>query len=272
MARPKKYKIDEEYFNSNISERESYLLGLILSDGHLNYKKGMFGYICSVKDIEIIKFIKKELKSTHPIKKVISNGTEYARYSITNKAIVQSVINKYSLPHSNKSQNNIDIPNNLPTICISHFLRGFFDGDGSIWFDGKTYRASFTGGEKMMKSIRIVLSDLKIPSYISYRYSIKNKNSCNLVINGTFNVDKFGEFLYKNSFCCLERKYKKFKSCSCKAEYSRKRLFSLNGNEEKIQQLYNSGVSQIQISRELALVESSVKGCVQRLRRKNKII
>lgn len=272
MGRLKIYKINEEYFNSFISERESYLLGLIMSDGHVNYKTGAFQYICSIKDVSIIEFIKNELKSTHPIKEVIINNIGYARYSITNKKLVQNMINKYLLPCSNKSQNNIVIPSNLPKNCVSHFLRGFFDGDGSIWFDGKTYRAGFTGGENMMKSIQIVLNRLKIPTYFNYRYSQQNKNSCNLVVNGTLNVDRFGDFIYQNSFYCLKRKYNKFIECKLRADMFKKSSFSLNGNEEKIKQLYKKGISQIGIATQLELIPSSVRACVQRLKRKNKII
>jgi hypothetical protein len=272
MGRPKIYKINDEYFNASISERESYFLGLIMSDGHLDYKRGGFGYICSMKDISIIEFIKNELNSTHPIKTVINNDVLYARYSIMNKKMVQNIINKYSLPYSNKSKNNIIIPNNLPINCVSHFLRGFFDGDGSIWFDGATYRASFTGGEKMMKSIRLVLNDLEIPTYFGYRYSEENKNSCNLVVNGTWNVDKFGDFIYKESFFSLKRKYDKFMECKSRVECSKKRLFRFNGNEEKIKQMYIKGFSQKEIAIQLKLGYSSVKGCVQRLRRKKQII
>jgi intein/homing endonuclease len=129
MARPKTYQINEEYFNSPLTERGAYLLGLIMSDGHLNYDYGYFQYVCSKRDISILEFIKTELESTHPIKK---SREVYVRYSITNKQLVRNIINKYSLPHSNKSQNNINIPHQLNATLIPHFLRGFFDGDGSI--------------------------------------------------------------------------------------------------------------------------------------------
>ena len=272
MGRPKKYKINENYFDSIISERESYLLGLIMSDGHVNYQKGSFQYTCSFKDVEIIEFIKNEIESTHPVKKVIIDNRAYARYSISNKKMVQSILNKYSLPYSNISQNNIMVPKVLPIDCVSHFLRGFFDGDGSIWFDGGTYRASYTGSEKMLKSIRSILESLKIPTYFNYRYGESNKNSCNLVINGTLNVDKFGKFIYQKPFFFLRRKHDKFISCNDRAKLSKKRLFSINGREEEIKRLYKEGNSQVEIAVKLKLIYSSVKACVQRLRRKEQIV
>lgn len=272
MGRPKTYQINEDYFDSITTERGAYLLGLIMSDGHLNYDRGRFEYCCSTKDVSLIEFIRGEIKSTHPIKKFVINNTIYVRYGVSNIRLVRSIIDRYSLPHSNKSENNIDIPHQLSEKLIPHFLRGFFDGDGSIWFGGGTYRANYTGGEKMMKSIQSVLDKIGVPSYFSYRYSEKNKNSCGISINGTLNVDRLGRYLYKDADCFLDRKYGRFMKCNTRAKYVNIRSFSLSGNEEKTKVLYLGGLSQAEIARKLELVPSSVRCCIQRLRRQNQII
>jgi len=124
----------------------------------------------------------------------------------------------------------------------------------------------------MLKSIRLILEFLKIPTYFNYRYGESNKNSCNLVINGTLNVEKFGNFIYQNPFFFLKRKHDKFMDCCYRAELSKKRLFLTNGNEEKIRRLYEEGVSQAEIAVKLKLIYSSVRACVQRLRRKKQIV
>ena len=272
MGRPKTYQINENYFDAILTERGAYLLGLIMSDGHLNYDRGRFEYCCSARDISLIGFIRDEIKSTHPIKEVIINNTTYVRYGISNKRLVRNIIDKYSLPHSNKSKNNIDIPRQLPDNLVSHFLRGFFDGDGSIWFGGGTYRASYTGGEKMVKSIQSVLDKIGVPSYFSYRYSEKNKNSCSISINGTLNVERLGIYLYKGATCFLERKRRRFMECNAQAEYVNARSFRLSGNENKTKELYMTGVSQAEIAKNLGLPPSSVRCCVQRLRRQNQLV
>ena len=272
MGRPKTYKINEEYFNTFMTEHKSYLLGLIMSDGHLDYKRGMFEYACAIKDISIIRFIKDELESTHPIHDFIVKNRTYCRYAITNVKLVRGLIDKYSLPHSNKSKNNIDIPCQLTDNLVPHFLRGFFDGDGSIWFGGGTYRASYTGGEKMVKSIQLVLDKIGIPSYFSYRYSEENKNSCNITVNGTLNVERLGIYLYKNATCFLDRKHQKFVDCNVQSKYVKARSFSMSGNENKTKTLYLGGMTQAEIARKLELAPSSVRGCVQRLRRKNQLV
>ena len=262
MARPKKYFIDEEYFTRPMDESQAYLLGLILSDGHINYNRGQFQYVCKKEDIELIEFIKTTLKSEHPIK---IRG-KYAVYNISNIKLVQSLINVFNLPHSNKSINNLIIPVNIPSDMIWHFLRGIFDGDGSIWY-GDTYRAGYTGGEFFLKQIQSILESNGIKSDFKYRYTSANKNSCQITVNGTFNVMKLKDILYHNSTIYLSRKKEKFNLCEIQSDKLKQTYFKYNGMEEKIKELYIAGNSQSKIAIQLGLVFSSVRSCIQRLRK-----
>jgi DNA-binding NarL/FixJ family response regulator len=123
-----------------------------------------------------------------------------------------------------------------------------------------------------MKSIGSVLTKIGIPSYLSYRYSKQNKNSCNISINGTLNVERLGEYLYKNATCFLDRKHKKFMECNDQAKYIKNRSFLLSGNENETKKLYLAGISQAEIARQLGLIPSSVRCCIQRLRLKNQLV
>jgi len=272
-GRPKTYDINEEYFNNPLTNIGAYFLGLIISDGHLNYKRGVFQYACKIDDVELIRFIKSELHSTHPIKEYKIKKKWYVRYNITNKKLVSSLIEKYNLPHSNKSENNVDIPN-ISEGLISHFLRGLFDGDGSIWKskNESSYAMSYTGGEKMMLSIQNILNTFNIKSRISYKYGLQNKNSCNIGFNGNLKVSKFLDFLYKDADFYLKRKHDRYVECKKLANEFINHTFDLNGNSEKIKIMYSEGLSQKNISKKLGLVYSSVRCCVQRLRKNKEII
>jgi hypothetical protein len=184
------------------------------------------------------------------------------------------LIDKYNLPKFNKSQNNLFIPKNIPQNLLHHFLRGLFDGDGSIWTSTKKedYCFSYTGGENLMLELKFLFhKNLNLNGYISYKYSKKNKNSCNLAYHGNLATNTFFEYLYKNSTFYLRRKFEKFKKCKIKAIESINNRFKLNGMEEKIKELYLVGNSQKEISNKLKLVYSSVRACIQRLRKKKEI-
>lgn len=275
MGRPKIYTINEEYFNTPLNEKKSYLIGLILSDGHLNYDKGYLQYACKKDDIELIEFIKKELNSSHPIKEYQIKNNWYVRYSITNKKLIKSLIDNYNLPKFNKSQNNLSIPKNISNNLLHHFLRGLFDGDGSIWTNRnkEDYCFSYTGGENLMVELKSIFYNvLNHNGYISYKYSKNNKNSCNLTYHGNLIVNKFFDYLYKDATCYLKRKYEKFQKCKITAEITINNRFNLNGNENKIKELYLTGFSQKEISDKLKLIYSSVRCCIQRLRKNKEII
>lgn len=274
MGRPKTYTINEEYFNTPLTERKAYLLGLILSDGHLNYQRGCFQYACKKDDVELIYFIKEELGSSHPIKEYKVKRKFYVRYNVTNKKLVTSLIDAFNLPKLNKSQNNLSIPKKIPADLIPHFLRGMFDGDGSIWrHKNDSFCFSYTGGYNMMKEIKKTITDsVNISlSPIRFRYGKNNKNSCSVGTKGTLKVSMFGDFIYKDSSCFLKRKREKFDMCKCLAEKTRLYRYDLNGNEQKIKRLYLNGIIQKEIASQLNLVYSSVRCCVQRLRKSDEI-
>lgn len=278
MPRPKTYKIDENIFDKELTEETSYLLGLIFSDGHLNYDKGVFQYVCKSSDIELIHYIKNILKSSHPIKIYKIKNKEYARYGISNTRLVKSIIDKFNMPHSNKSKNNLFIPKNIKDDMISHFLRGVFDGDGSVWNSGKhlnklDFCVSYTGGENFIKEIQNYLNKkLNINGCISYKYGKLNKNSCNISYHGNHVAQKIYEFLYKNASIYLIRKKKLMEQAAEKSKEIKSIYFKYNGKKEKIKSLYILGYNQREISTKLNLVYSSVRGCIQIMRKNDEIV
>ena len=60
MARPRTYTLDEKYFDKIDSQNKAYILGFIYADGSIN--KGCLNITLSNKDVEILEFIKDELK------------------------------------------------------------------------------------------------------------------------------------------------------------------------------------------------------------------
>lgn len=271
MGRPKHYTINEGYFNAPMNERQAYLLGLLFSDGHLNYKRGQLEYVCKSDDEELVYFIKKEFQSTHPIKPYVVNNRIYKKYSISSAKLIRDVIDKFNLPLSNKSKNNLHLPK-LDIQFMPHFLRGIFDGDGSIWDGGGTPAASFTGSECLLTEIKEILKPLDVHFVLRYRYGRKNKNSCMLETHGSLQVDRLGKYLYAESSVFLKRKKQKFDQCSDMAAKFKNKQFNYNGNEERIKQLYVGGMRQFEIAKNLNLVFSSVRACVQRLRKRNEVV
>ena len=276
MGRPKTYKINELVYDRPMTRLSAYVLGLLLSDGHVSYKRGVIQYACKTSDESLISTILECFSSTHPIKRYTINKRSYSRISISNIRLCRRIIDTFELPPSNKSKNNLRIPKNIPPDMLQPFLLGYFDGDGSIWKtkSGSSIRflASYTGGENMMLDIQRILLNIGVSSRLSYRYSKKNKNSCAITITSHGNVCKLGKYLYDNADTFLKRKHQLFVECTEHVHKSNTFYLKSNGSEEKIRSLYTSGIPQKSISDTLHIPFSTVRCCVQRLRKKRLVV
>ena len=101
---------------------------------------------------------------------------------------------------------------NIPRDYVSHFLRGYFDGDGSLHYLKSTnnFRISFTcGSVEFLEDIQKELG-----TSLSIRNE-KGTNSNYLQISGRHQVERILNYLYKDSTesTRLDRKYDLYLQC-----------------------------------------------------------
>lgn len=126
----------------------AYVLGFIYADGCLiEHKNGYNGLDITSKDLGILRLIKRQLKAEHKIGK----KERGYRLQIRNKNIYKDLLTYGLTPRKSKT---IIFPN-IPKKYSSHFIRGLFDGDGSVmiwreprWRHTWQIRTSFTSGSK----------------------------------------------------------------------------------------------------------------------------
>lgn len=215
----KSKSIDEDSFD-NITSNISYLIGLLCSDGSID-KNGYGFQICS-KDIEIVKSAKEILKSNHKIVKISSldrrNGKIYDKYNIhfCSKKMTSDLIN---LGLKNNKSFDCKMPQ-IPDIYFWDFIRGLFDGDGSITSDKNRINYSFTliASSDIMNKIKIKfkelgLSDTKLSivakSKMGTIYKIKQNSNKDLLI-------LYNKLYSNNPKFKLERKFQKFSEIKIK--------------------------------------------------------
>ena len=118
MGRPPFYTVNEKYFNKVSNYKSAYILGFIYADGSVQDRTGLS--VCIHKrDLEILEFIRTELKSNHLIKEF--NG-DYIRVVINRKEIIKD-LRFFGIP-KNKN-NNIELPD-IDNSLMSYFLLGYF--------------------------------------------------------------------------------------------------------------------------------------------------
>jgi len=125
-----KYKsINDNFFNQIDTNDKAYLLGWIASDGHI----GERGFKISIhqKDIEILNIFQKLICLEVPIRKFETDTSKMCSFEINSKQISKDLCLILNIKPGKKS-NTV----NFPILNTDHlhwsFIRGYFDGDGSI--------------------------------------------------------------------------------------------------------------------------------------------
>jgi len=125
--------VNTSFFKKINSEDNAYFLGLMYADGCVQIKNSAYTMSIKLKsnDQYIIEKFRDIMSPSSPIK--ISNN-EYSYFRVNQKEICEQLISHGCVP--NKSL-ILEFPTTVPNELIRHFLRGYSDGDASIYKNGK---------------------------------------------------------------------------------------------------------------------------------------
>lgn len=216
-----RYVLNECYFNEIDTEAKAYILGFIYADGFVGNEK-FNNIVIAINDLEIVEFISKELEFTGEIRKTKKGGFSNSKcgYSLNfSSKIMADRLRNIGL-YPNKSLTIDRIPE-LKEELIRHFIRGYFDGDGSIlmshnssYYNGcdgiikyvyPTYNFTILGTEEFLKQI-IEKADFKYAKIRNTKTElIKSLNIC-----AKKEFDSIFNYLYLDSTIKLKRKYNKW--------------------------------------------------------------
>jgi hypothetical protein len=199
-----KYKtIDHNYFKNVNSEFKAYLLGWICSDGHVsknNVKIAIRDY-----DYQLLNTLRQVICKDLPIK--YYNPTKSVSLTICSKTWVNDICNLLQIKPGKKSA-VVKFPELENDFLKWSFLRGVFDGDGSIMSSkmGSTYpKCNITSNSHdLLKSIE---NFANTNCYVSYKHNFIN-------FNGEYAM-VFLNKLYANSNYRLSRKYNTYLDWVC---------------------------------------------------------
>lgn len=203
------HKLTLNYFENINSEDKAYWLGVIVSDGTI--QKDGYKTSLTSKDKDLIVKFKKAIKSTFPISKIDSfdkrTKKTYTRFSIQ---VNSKEFTSYLIQHgvTNKKSYVCNFPVINQTFYLA-FLRGLFDGDGSLTINSKdNFRMSFTATKEILDFIQNFLKEkFEIEPHPIYRTS----EAMNVFRTHYFgDTKKILSLLYQNSTenNRLNRKYK----------------------------------------------------------------
>lgn len=211
----RKYSHNENFFEDIDNEIKAYWLGFIYADGYIESKRRMnsqkFGItLNSIDENHLYKF-KRHIEANNPIKNYIGSGYnstgKFSKILLTSQKTVDD-LKRLGVVENKTNElvflDNTKLSNNL----IRHFVRGYFDGDGTIYcskdkkYNHLYYQISFTGTKEMILGIR---------KFFNKDIVIKARhNAFYMNIGGNLQVKNLLDILYKDSSVYLERKHNKY--------------------------------------------------------------
>lgn len=216
----RKYSIDESFFDNIDTPNKAYIVGFLHSDGSNNLNKSTISISLQEEDKDILELIRKEIKSEKPLEFIDYSNKHNFGYSYKNqyrllmfsKHMCEELNNKGITP--NKSL-IIGFPNWLNKDLIPHYIRGVYDGDGSIYRAYKNdnnlpVTVTITATESFCKSLqKICKEELNINSGI-YDASCHNGITKVFTLSGRNIAKKFLDWIYQNAELYLQRKYNRY--------------------------------------------------------------
>ena len=213
----RKYSLDETYFDNIDSQEKAYFLGFLYADGYNNEKRGVVELSCSEKDKEILEKLSKLINSTKPIRFIESNGVKSCRIDLCSHKLC-SALNTLGCVRAKTFTIKFPL---IKENLISHFIRGYFDGDGCLSYGttprnnilGNSFNSviTFVSTEEYCNSIKdIIKNKLDINSTLLCRFPSRMNNNRTLQISGNLQVVQLMKWMYTDASIYLDRKMTKF--------------------------------------------------------------
>ena len=205
-GRKRKYVVNHNFFNDINSEEKAYILGFVYADGSISDVNNTLNISLKASEKSFLEEINQLMESNYKL--FLSKGrynsscpiTDKIRLSICSKQIVNDLISIGCIPRKSDTLQFPKIREDL----LCHFMRGYFDGDGTVFLHLKKHiHFGIIGTYEFCKSyIDVLKLDVKI-----YKEKRTTKNVWYINIGNKKTVLKIFNFLYKEHSICLKRKY-----------------------------------------------------------------
>lgn len=220
-------RIRHTIFTNIETELQAYLLGFYAADGSIDEKRKTLRVELQKRDSEIVYLFKDTISPDarlfgNPEREFMGNKGKLIHtdgslgVDITSAELCNSLVN-LGIGYK-KTYNDFIIPEQIPEHLKRHFIRGFFDGDGS--FTGGVYQDKnrpnprlrlhiFIDSKKsaILNSIMEFLAKNDIKTNVIY---LKRDDMYRLNSGSIKECKKFYEFIYSDANFYLTRKFEKF--------------------------------------------------------------
>lgn len=214
----RKYFHDFDFFENIDTEEKAYWLGFMFADGYIvnhenRYGEDSFGLTLAEDSLDSIEKFKKSLHATNPIlyDNSKSIGQPLAKIVLTSQKTVNDLIDKGCIKQKSLI---LQPPKKVPEKLLSHFIRGFFDGDGSLmkynYNNYPSYQIEFTTTYEMAIWLRDIFGKGDVHKEkrrdFTWYYSI----------GGNRQVLDICHYMYDEATIWMNRKYARYQELLAK--------------------------------------------------------
>lgn len=121
----RKYSFDCRYFR-NYSPENSYWMGFIDADGHVDTRRGRVELKLHCRDLDRISAFRNSVNGNFPIYKFKTRP--FVGIQVFSRDLVNDLVQK----NIGVKSPNLEPPIGILKDHVRHFIRGYFEGDGSI--------------------------------------------------------------------------------------------------------------------------------------------
>lgn len=214
-----RYSFNENFFESIDTEEKAYWLGFLIADGYITKRENSYkiGVALSSCDIGHLEKLNKSLNSNYPIRtyeatKNSYSNNNYSRLIYSSKIMFDNLLKYNFVEHKTNILNPPDI--NLLNGFTSDFIRGYFDGNGSIAHTNTELNNSYAFKLVSTKNfLDFVNNYIKEKLGFSANKYYKRKDYqevMSLEFGGNLKTQKILDLLYKNAIIYLDRKYQRY--------------------------------------------------------------
>ena len=224
------YNANKNFFKDreNWTQKQSYFLGWLLSDGNITKNFSGLRIRLQERDGRILEILKDIIGYSGPLlyekRNTIGDLIKKNSCSVQNRwglciSNTEMVRELQSLGIPQNKTNRLPFPDYIKKDLIHHFLRGFYEGDGTISYSstGKnnlTFDIHLIATEEFGKEVTKILKEklnIDAKTY-SKGHACNNMQNGNvrIVFTGIYNGLKFFNYIYKDADYVLKRKFRKF--------------------------------------------------------------
>lgn len=198
-----KFAINQDYFQKIDTSNKAYMLGFIYADG--NVYKTHLKIDINMKDEFILHNFLRDMNSTHRIYSYRDNR----QMTIVNERVINDLNLLGVYP---RKTYNMEFPTSsqVPNEFLPHFLRGFFDGDGSIQYHkykSPIWRLTFMAPESFSRRLMDIFQEkcgvsLNILQDKRIRVDMKTTYASSTIgLKGVKPLQSVYDFLYPSDDC-----------------------------------------------------------------------